>query len=129
MHRVHGTRGPAACLFHCVCLRAASTKVSRPGRKTRFAAYHVAQGHFPLFHGDVRPTRDLDAPGLAEVLSFTQQPGPCTMDITNQVRPDITEGRNRSRFRLTGNRALLLTGLAGQCVFEDAALLRVTVHQ
>ncbi len=67
-----------------------------------------------------------DGTGLAEVLSFTQQPGLRTMDVTSQVRRDRSEGRNRARFRLTANWALLAVGPPGLYVFETTPILRVT---
>ena len=94
----------------------------------------VALAHVPALAATPQVTEVLnaledpirDGAGLVTILSFTQVAGLRTMDVTNQVRRDLNEGRDRSRFRLTGTNPLLVVGPAGQYVFEETPLLRVT---
>ena len=93
-----------------------------------YLAHAPAFAVAPLVSELLTPLEDpiRDGSGLAQVLSFTEQPGLRTMDVTSQVRRDRTDGRTRARFRLTGNWGLLLSGPPGQYVFESAPELRVT---
>ena len=91
----------------------------------------VALGHYPALAATpnvtelMNPIEDpiTDGSGVPRFVTVSMLPGLRTVDVRTQVRKDLSEGRTRSRFRLTDPGAAILPPnnfVDDRFVFEDA---------